>query len=104
LQQAECLRQRPRLHSDRTQANATNALLIGSADCPADQSAIPPASLSGELVMLHYAIVFLVIALIAGLLGFSGIAGSAVGIAKLLFLVFIVLAGVSLLLGKRGNR
>jgi uncharacterized membrane protein YtjA (UPF0391 family) len=58
---------------------------------------------NGANLMLHYAIVFLVIALIAGVLGFGGIAGSAVGIAKILFLIFIVLFVVSLLLGRRGR-
>jgi uncharacterized membrane protein YtjA (UPF0391 family) len=53
--------------------------------------------------MLYYAVVFLVIALIAGVLGFGGIAGSAVGIAKILFGVFIILFIVSLLLGRRGR-
>ena len=38
--------------------------------------------------MLHYAVVFFVIALIAALFGFGGIAASAVGIAKILFIVF----------------
>jgi uncharacterized membrane protein YtjA (UPF0391 family) len=52
-------------------------------------------------LMLHYAVVFFVIALIAALLGFSGIAGTAVGIAKLLFLVFLVLAVLSLIFGRR---
>ncbi|HET6828015.1 MAG TPA: DUF1328 domain-containing protein [Ramlibacter sp.] len=42
--------------------------------------------------MLHYAVVFLVIALIAALLGFGGIAAGAVEIAKLLFFVFVILA------------
>jgi len=51
--------------------------------------------------MLHYALVFLVIALIAGVLGFGGLAGASVGIAKILFLVFIVLFVVSLLFGRR---
>ena len=51
--------------------------------------------------MLHYALVFLVIALIAGVLGFGGLAGASIGIAKVLFLVFIVLFVVSLLLGRR---
>jgi uncharacterized membrane protein YtjA (UPF0391 family) len=55
------------------------------------------------LAMLHYAVVFLVIALIAGVLGFGGIAGSAVGIAKILFAVFIILFVVSLLMGRRGR-
>ncbi|HOB93574.1 MAG TPA: DUF1328 domain-containing protein [Aquabacterium sp.] len=49
--------------------------------------------------MLHYAIVFLVIALIAALFGFGGIAASAVGIAKVLFFVFIVLAVLSFVFG-----
>jgi len=53
-----------------------------------------------EIVMLHYAIVFLVIALIAAVLGFGGIAGTAAGIAKILFLVFIVLFVVSLIFGR----
>ena len=35
--------------------------------------------------MLHYAVVFFVIAIIAAVLGFGGIAGSAAGIAKILF-------------------
>ena len=37
--------------------------------------------------MLHYAVVFFVIAIIAAILGFGGIAGAAVGIAKILFFV-----------------
>ena len=45
--------------------------------------------------MLRWALIFLVIALLAGLFGFGGIAGSAVGIAKPLFLVFIVLFVIS---------
>jgi uncharacterized membrane protein YtjA (UPF0391 family) len=45
--------------------------------------------------MLRWALIFLVVALIAALLGFGGIAGSAVGIAKLLFFVFLVLFVVS---------
>lgn len=49
--------------------------------------------------MLHYAAVFLIIALIAALFGFGGIAASAVGIAKILFYIFLVLALVSLLGG-----
>jgi uncharacterized membrane protein YtjA (UPF0391 family) len=53
--------------------------------------------------MLYYAIVFLVIALIAGALGFFGIAGAAVGIAKSLFFVFLILFVVSLLMGRRGG-
>ena len=34
--------------------------------------------------MLHWALVFLVIGLIAGVLGFTGIAGASIAIAKIL--------------------
>ena len=54
--------------------------------------------------MLHYAVVFFVIALIAALFGFGGIAASAAGIAQVLFFVFIALAVIGLLVSvfKRG--
>ena len=49
--------------------------------------------------MLYYALVFFIIAVIAGLLGFGVIASAAAGIAKILFFVFIILFLVSLLAG-----
>jgi len=49
--------------------------------------------------MLQWALVFLVVALIAGLLGFTSIYVAAAGIAKILFFVFLVLFIVSLLFG-----
>ncbi|GIK63513.1 MAG: UPF0391 membrane protein [Chloroflexota bacterium] len=51
--------------------------------------------------MLSWALIFLVIALIAGLMGFGVIAGTAAGIAKILFFVFLVLFVLSLLMGRR---
>ena len=51
--------------------------------------------------MLHWAAVFFVIALIAAVFGFGGLAASAAGNAKILFFVFLVLAVVSLLFGRR---
>ena len=61
------------------------------------QTALPKKSKanSEEIVMLHYAVVFLVIALIAAVFGFGGIAAGAVGIAKILFFVFVIMAIVS---------
>jgi uncharacterized membrane protein YtjA (UPF0391 family) len=41
--------------------------------------------------MLGYTLLFLVIALIAGALGFGVVAGTAALIAKVLFVVFLVL-------------
>ena len=48
-----------------------------------------------EISMLHYAVIFFVIALIAAVFGFAGIAAGAAGIAKILFFVFLILAVVS---------
>ena len=47
--------------------------------------------------VLYYTAAFLIIALLAAALGFGGIAGSATMIARILFLVFLALAGLSLL-------
>ena len=51
--------------------------------------------------MLNYAIVFLIVAIIAAVFGFGGIAAEAVWIARVLFVVFLVLFVGSLLLGRR---
>jgi uncharacterized membrane protein YtjA (UPF0391 family) len=48
-----------------------------------------------EISMLHYAVIFFIIALIAAVFGFAGIAAGAAGIAKILFFVFLILAVVS---------
>ena len=47
--------------------------------------------------LLHWAIIFLVVALVAAVLGFGGVAGTAVGAAKILFWVAIILAIISFL-------
>jgi uncharacterized membrane protein YtjA (UPF0391 family) len=52
--------------------------------------------------MLSYAVIFLIIALLAGVLGFGVIAGTAATIAKILFVIFLVLFVISLLKGRRG--
>lgn len=46
--------------------------------------------------MLYYALVFLIIAILAGLLGFGAIAFAAAGLAKILFFLFLILFLVSL--------
>lgn len=50
--------------------------------------------------MLHYAIVFFIVALIAAVLGFWGLAGFAAEIAKFLCLIFVVLMIVSFFRGR----
>ena len=49
--------------------------------------------------MLYWAAVFFIIAIIAAAFGFGGIAAGAVGIAKILFFIFLVLFIASLLAG-----
>jgi len=46
----------------------------------------------GDMTMLRLAIIFFVIALIAGGLGLGGTAGASMGVANVFFFVFIVLA------------
>jgi uncharacterized membrane protein YtjA (UPF0391 family) len=41
--------------------------------------------------MLYWALMFLLVAIIAAVLGFGGVAVAAAGIAKLLFFIFLVL-------------
>jgi uncharacterized membrane protein YtjA (UPF0391 family) len=49
--------------------------------------------------MLRWAVGFFVVALIAAAFGFLGVATAAVGIARLLFYVFLILFLVSLIGG-----
>jgi uncharacterized membrane protein YtjA (UPF0391 family) len=49
--------------------------------------------------LLHYAVVFLIVALVAAFLGFGGVAGTAMEGARLLFWVAIVFFIVSLVAG-----
>jgi uncharacterized membrane protein YtjA (UPF0391 family) len=49
--------------------------------------------------MLRWALIFLVLGLIAALFGFTGIAGTSIAIAKILFFVFLAIFAVMLILG-----
>jgi uncharacterized membrane protein YtjA (UPF0391 family) len=49
--------------------------------------------------MLNWALMFLLVALLAAVFGFTGIAVAAAGIAKLLFVLFLVLFLASLVIG-----
>lgn len=55
--------------------------------------------------MLHWAVIFLVVAIIAAVLGFGGVAGTAMEGAKILFYVAVVLLIISLIFGfmRRGG-
>ena len=49
--------------------------------------------------MLYWALVFLVVAIIAGALGFGDIAGASAGLAKILFFIFLAFLVISLIAG-----
>lgn len=51
--------------------------------------------------MLSWALLFFVVAIVAGIFGFGGIAGTAAGIAQFLFVVAVILFVVSLIFGRR---
>jgi uncharacterized membrane protein YtjA (UPF0391 family) len=51
--------------------------------------------------MLRWTAVFFLIAIIAAVFGFGGLSSGAASVAKALFVVFLVLAGLSLLVGRR---
>jgi len=49
--------------------------------------------------MLRWALIFLVIGLIAGVLGFTSVAGASIAIAKTLFFIFMIVFLVLLIAG-----
>lgn len=53
--------------------------------------------------MLYWAVMFLLVSLIAGLLGFGGVASALAGPAQLLFFVFLVLFIITVVV-KIGDR
>jgi len=69
--------------------------------CLFDEKARSAAVLVKEGIVLHYALVFLVVALIAGVLGVTGVAAVATNIAYVLFVVALVLFVVHLITGRR---
>lgn len=54
-----------------------------------------------EIHMMNYAITFFVIAIVAAVFGFTNIAGSALDIAKLLFVVFLILSVAAFIFGRK---
>jgi uncharacterized membrane protein YtjA (UPF0391 family) len=56
-----------------------------------------------RFAMLRWALLFLIVAIIAGVFGFGGIAAAATDIARLLFVVFLVLFVIALFVGRRST-
>ena len=63
-----------------------------------DNSAfVPDLDELEDSIMLRWALIFFVVALMAAVLGFTGIALAAAGVAKILFYIFVILFVLSLL-------
>jgi uncharacterized membrane protein YtjA (UPF0391 family) len=79
---------------------------IGPAGHARANDAAPKGKPQTEIrVMLGWVVTFLIIALIAGVLGFGGIAGASIEIAKVIFVIALVLFLVSAIFGLvRGRR
>jgi uncharacterized membrane protein YtjA (UPF0391 family) len=78
-------------------AELRHALKVMPERCSAaDVVSLVPAE---DKPMLYWAFLFLIIGIIAAILGFGGIAGAAIGIAKVIFFIFIALFVLFLILG-----
>lgn len=51
------------------------------------------------MTLLKWALIFLVVSIVAGLLGFTGISAASADIARVLFYIFVVIFLVLLILG-----
>ena len=60
-----------------------------------NQILLTPLFVTNDQLMLHYSVIFLLIALVVAVFGFGGIAASAVEIAKILFFIFAIIAIVT---------
>jgi uncharacterized membrane protein YtjA (UPF0391 family) len=58
---------------------------------------VPDLDEPEDSIMLRWALIFFVVALMAAVLGFTGIALAAAGVAKILFYIFVILFVLSLL-------
>jgi uncharacterized membrane protein YtjA (UPF0391 family) len=74
-------------------------ILFGKID--GTSSALRPTR-KGGVPVLYYALVFLIVGLVAGVLGATGVAVIASKIAWILFIVGIVLLVIHLATGRRG--
>jgi uncharacterized membrane protein YtjA (UPF0391 family) len=95
-----------------SKANRREPILLsgtGFAREPAAQLAVRIGELDGRrywpkvpehaMTILKWALIFLVVSIIAGLLGFTGISAASADIARFLFYVFAVIFLVLLILG-----
>jgi uncharacterized membrane protein YtjA (UPF0391 family) len=58
----------------------------------------------GQMSLLKWALIMLVVSIVAALLGFTGLSAASADVARILFYVFIVIFLVLLILGLMGRR
>ncbi len=86
----KCIRARPQFHN--------SVGMEGSTDASRPWACI--VSFAKDKTMLHYAVVFFVIALIAAVLGFRGVAGLSAEIGWLFAVLAVIALAVALLSGR----
>jgi uncharacterized membrane protein YtjA (UPF0391 family) len=64
---------------------------LGGVGCSLDVAYLAETTVGEKTLMLKWALIFLVISIVAGALGFSGIAQGAATIARVLFGLFLIL-------------
>ena len=98
----ECVTSKGRRHAGRIHNTlSTNTLRSNLSKCARFNQSDAILVKAKGIHMLSYTITFLVIAIIAGVLGFGLVAGLAMEIARVLFVVFLVLFVASLVAGRR---
>jgi uncharacterized membrane protein YtjA (UPF0391 family) len=78
--------------------------VIGISNIHTRISFCPRYTIKEVIRMLRWAVIFLVIALVAALFGFTGIAATAAGIAKFLFFLFLALCLILFIIGMSVGR
>jgi uncharacterized membrane protein YtjA (UPF0391 family) len=84
--------------SDARELSAVERI-AGKEHCPISFRTTRRTRQHGGFAMLSWVVTLLIIALIAAVLGFGGIAGTAIGLAKLIFYVAIIVFLISLIFG-----
>jgi uncharacterized membrane protein YtjA (UPF0391 family) len=79
-------------------------LVLRVFEAPSGVHWVIPADNANEGPMLYWALVFLIIAIVAGALGFGGLAATAGSIAHILFFVFLVFFVIALVGGLMARR
>ena len=96
----EILNARPGPSGDKISLSPVKAF-VGPVGVEGGLNVQDKACLKGDRLMLHYTLVFAILAIFAAFLGFGGLAVSFAEVARILFMLFLVLFIASLIMGRR---